>query len=142
MDIRPLQSGDTMALREFFDRIPDGDRTFFKEDVSDPETVAAWAHGGRDQRWLAVDGGTIVGYVAVVPGVGWSSHVGELRVVVDHMGQVDELAVDLAAKRGLGQAGADAGGDIADRQRRRVLTARAVGELNGNHGVLRFGVHQ
>mmetsp|Transcript_37514 Transcript_37514/g.87440 ORF Transcript_37514/g.87440 Transcript_37514/m.87440 type:complete len:538 (+) Transcript_37514:6674-8287(+) len=67
---------------------------------------------------------------------------GKLSVVVDHVAQVDQLAVDLATERGLGQAGADAGGDIADRQRRRVLTARAVGELDGNHGVLRFGVHQ
>ena len=32
---------------------------------------------------LAVDGATVVGYVAVIPGVGWSSHVGELRLVVD-----------------------------------------------------------
>jgi ribosomal protein S18 acetylase RimI-like enzyme len=30
-----------------------------------------------------VDGGEVVGYVAVVPLHGWSSHVGEVRVVVD-----------------------------------------------------------
>ena len=34
-------------------------------------------------RALAVDDGEVVGYVAVVPLHGWSSHVGEVRVIVD-----------------------------------------------------------
>ena len=32
---------------------------------------------------IAVDGGEVVGSVAVVPLHGWSSHVGEVRLVVD-----------------------------------------------------------
>src|SRR3954452_18860906 len=82
MDIRPLESGYEAAVDRFLDRIPEGDRTFFKEDVADPEVRAAWFRPGT-ARLLAVDGDTVVGYVAVVPLAGWSRHVGELRVVVD-----------------------------------------------------------
>ena len=39
----------------------------------------------------------------------------ERGVVVDAVAGVDQLAVDLAGQRGLGQAGADRGGDVAAR---------------------------
>jgi ribosomal protein S18 acetylase RimI-like enzyme len=84
MEIRPIEPADATALRSFFQRIPEGDRTFFKEDVLDPATVNSWAHETRAHRAVAIeDDGSVVGYVAVIPGVGWSSHVGELRLVVD-----------------------------------------------------------
>jgi ribosomal protein S18 acetylase RimI-like enzyme len=36
------------------------------------------------QRFVAIDeAGAVAGYTAVTPGVGWSSHVGEVRLVVD-----------------------------------------------------------
>jgi ribosomal protein S18 acetylase RimI-like enzyme len=82
MEIRPIQPGDDAALAWFLQRIPEADRTFLKEDVSDPEVVVRWSHPG-DARSIAVDGGEVVGYVAVVPLHGWSSHVGEVRIVVD-----------------------------------------------------------
>jgi ribosomal protein S18 acetylase RimI-like enzyme len=82
MEIRPLEAADRDALQRFLQRIPEGDRTFFKEDVDDPEVLAAWLRPGA-ARSLAVDGGTILGYVAVIPLQGWSSHVGEVRVIVD-----------------------------------------------------------
>ena len=66
----------------FFARIPEADRTFLKEDVDDPEVMAAWARPGA-ARAIAVDAGEVVGSVAVVPLHGWSSHVGEVRLVVD-----------------------------------------------------------
>jgi ribosomal protein S18 acetylase RimI-like enzyme len=82
MEIRPLEPDDTAALEEFLRRIPEGDRTFFKEPVDDPSVVAGWAaDGGR--RWVAVQDATVVGYVAVVPLHAWSSHVGEIRLIVD-----------------------------------------------------------
>jgi L-amino acid N-acyltransferase YncA len=83
MEIRRLEPGDRDALKGFFERIPEGDRTFFKEDVLDPEAVEAWLRDRRGRRLVAVEDGRIMGYTAVLPGVGWSSHVGELRVVVD-----------------------------------------------------------
>ena len=82
MDIRPLDTGDEAAIDRFLDRIPDEDRTFFKEDVADPDVRSAWFRPGP-ARLLAVDGDAVLGYVAVVPLASWSRHVGELRVIVD-----------------------------------------------------------
>jgi len=82
MDIRPIEPGDQEALIRFFQRMPEGDRTFLKEDVTDPDVLAAWAAPGA-ARAIAVEGGEVLGSVAVVPLHGWSSHVGEVRLVVD-----------------------------------------------------------
>ena len=82
MEFRPIAVGDEAALKRFFAQIPDADRTFLKEDVDDPDVVAAWARPGT-ARVIAVDDGEVVGSVAVVPLHGWSSHVGEVRLVVD-----------------------------------------------------------
>ena len=82
MEYRPIAAGDEAALTRFFAHIPDADRTFLKEDVDDPDVVAAWARPGT-ARVIALDDGAIVGSVAVVPLHGWSSHVGEVRLVVD-----------------------------------------------------------
>lgn len=81
-EIRPLEPRDEEAMKGFFARIPEGDRTFFKEDVTDHAVLAAWTRPGAG-RSVAVDGDEVVGSVALVPLTGWSSHVGELRVVVD-----------------------------------------------------------
>jgi L-amino acid N-acyltransferase YncA len=88
MEIRALEPEDQPAIGRFLERVPEGDRTFFKEDVSDPEVRAAWVRPGA-ARSLAVEGDDVLGYVAVVPLQGWSSHVGEVRVIVDpdHRGQ-------------------------------------------------------
>jgi L-amino acid N-acyltransferase YncA len=93
MEIRRIEPGDRAALERFLDEISDADRTFLKEDVADPDVVAAWVLPG-DARSIAVEGGDVVGYVAVIALHGWSSHVGEVRIVVDpdHRG------------RGVGQA--------------------------------------
>jgi ribosomal protein S18 acetylase RimI-like enzyme len=82
MDFRPIEPGDEPALTRFFAQIPDSDRTFLKEDIDEPEVIAAWARPGT-ARVIAVDDGEVVGSVAVVPLHGWSSHVGEVRLVVD-----------------------------------------------------------
>ena len=82
MEIKRLEPVDREALERFLARVPEGDRTFFKEDVEAPEVVDAWTRPGR-ARAVAVADGDVVGYVAVVPLHGWSSHVGEVRVIVD-----------------------------------------------------------
>ncbi len=82
MKIRPIQPGDEAALARFFDRIPESDRTFLKEDLGDPAVVSEWARPGA-ARAIAVQDGAVIGSVAVVPLHGWSSHVGEIRLVVD-----------------------------------------------------------
>jgi ribosomal protein S18 acetylase RimI-like enzyme len=82
MDIRPIEAGDSPALSSFFDRIPESDRTFLKEDVGDPRVLAEWVQPDTG-RTIAVEDDQVVGALAVVPLVGWSSHVGEVRLVVD-----------------------------------------------------------
>jgi ribosomal protein S18 acetylase RimI-like enzyme len=82
MEFRPIAPADEPALQRFFARIPESDRTFLKEDVDDPAVIAAWARPGV-ARTMAVEDGEVVGSVAVVPLHGWSSHVGEVRLVVD-----------------------------------------------------------
>jgi L-amino acid N-acyltransferase YncA len=82
MEIRQLEAHDHDAVERFVRRIPDGDRTFFKEDVADRTVITAWTELGA-ARSVAVDDGVVIGYVALVPLPGWSSHVGEVRVIVD-----------------------------------------------------------
>jgi L-amino acid N-acyltransferase YncA len=82
MELRQLEARDRPAIEAFLQRIPEGDRTFFKEDVDDPEVRAAWFKP-EALRFLALERDTVLGYVAVIPLQGWSSHVCELRVIVD-----------------------------------------------------------
>jgi ribosomal protein S18 acetylase RimI-like enzyme len=88
MEIRPLEARDQGALERFLRGIPEGDRTFFKEAIEDPAVIASWVQPGT-ARWLAVDNENVLGYVAVMPLHGWSSHVGEIRLIVDprHRGE-------------------------------------------------------
>ena len=81
----------------FFARMSDGDRTFFKEPVVGPETVERWAADVDSIRLVALDGDEVViGSVAVIPGVGWSRHVGEMRLVVDPARRGQGLGLRLA----------------------------------------------
>lgn len=88
--IREPSAADLDGLLGFFQRIPESERTFFKEPVLDRATVEGWLTTDSGRRALAhADDGTIVGYVAVIRLTGWSDHVGDVRLVVDpgHRGQ-------------------------------------------------------
>jgi len=87
VEVRRLVADDVDAVAAFFAELPDGDRTFFKEDVSRPEVIATWTaaavgDGRAPHRLVAVVDDRVVGYVAVFKGVAWSAHVGELRLVI------------------------------------------------------------
>lgn len=83
MDVVELGPAHSDALVRFFQSLPEGDLTFIEEEVTDPAVVRSWATGsGGARRSVAVDGDEVVGYVAVRPLTGWSSHVGEVRLVV------------------------------------------------------------
>lgn len=97
--IRAIEPADRDTLLAFFRRVPEGDRTFFREDVLTPGVVDRWLDDPGDPRFVAVDGDDVVGYLAVIVQVGWSSHVGEVRVVVDPTHR----------RRGVGRALARAG---------------------------------
>jgi L-amino acid N-acyltransferase YncA len=84
MTVEPLAPAHLPALRRFLDALPDGDVTFIKEDVRDPAVAETWVSApGALRVWVAVDDGDVAGIVSIHPLVGWSSHVGELRLVVD-----------------------------------------------------------
>lgn len=83
MDVQPLTAELAAPLEEFFRRVPESDHNSFAEDVLQPGIVQSWLEDPRTRRAVAVDDGVVLGYVAVLPLVGWSSHVGSLRVVVD-----------------------------------------------------------
>jgi ribosomal protein S18 acetylase RimI-like enzyme len=86
VQIVELAPGHCDALLHFFADLPAGDRTFIKEDVTDPDVVRSWTGsdaGGR--RWVALedgDGAPVLGYLAVRRLSGWSDHVGEVRLVI------------------------------------------------------------
>ena len=104
MSVEELRADRCDALLRFFAELPEGDLTFIKEEVTDPETVRAWAGGDRSGgRWVSVeddaDGGTVVtGYVAVRPLPGWSDHVGEVRLVVSPASRGTGLGRELARR--------------------------------------------
>src|SRR5664279_144663 len=80
------------------------DRTFIKGDLSEA-TVASWAaEDQRGRRWVGTEeGGTVLGIVAVLPLAGWSSHVGDLRLVV-HPAKRGQGVGNVLAKHALQQA--------------------------------------
>jgi L-amino acid N-acyltransferase YncA len=82
MKIRQLELGDRDMLARFLARVPAADRTFFKEDVADPAVVDGWTAPGPAHT-IAIEDGEVVGWLSVVPLHGWSSHVGEVRLIVD-----------------------------------------------------------
>jgi L-amino acid N-acyltransferase YncA len=83
VEVRALRASDVAALRAFFERVPEGDRTFFREDVLRPGVIERWLEDPNEHRLIAIVGGEVAGHGAVIPGVGWSRHVGEIRLVVD-----------------------------------------------------------
>ena len=84
MRIAPLVEDLVGPVEALVARIPDSDINSFAEDVLAPGAVQGWLRDERGRRAVALaDDGTVAGYVAVLPLVGWSAHVGSLRVVVD-----------------------------------------------------------
>ncbi len=82
MTIQEFQPEHVEALGGLFQRLPESDLTFIKEDVS-PTAVASWP-GTPGWRWVETEAdGSVSGLAALLPLTGWSDHVAELRLVVD-----------------------------------------------------------
>jgi L-amino acid N-acyltransferase YncA len=99
MEVVELGPDRCDALLRFFAELPEGDLTFIKEEVTDPETVRSWAtEASPGGRWVAVEGDEVAGYAAVRPLPGWSDHVGELRLVVATSRRGSGLGRELARR--------------------------------------------
>jgi len=96
MEVRPLRPDDADTLLAFFACVPEHERTFFKEEVLDRGTIEGWLRDERGRRAIACEDGAVAGYVAVVPLVGWSDHVGEVRLVVAPDHRRAGIGLDLA----------------------------------------------
>ena len=71
-----------LDIRPFLQRVPRGEYLFLKEDLDDPAVIDSWARHGA-QIFLAYLDDELAGLLVVMPGQGWSRHVGEFRMVVD-----------------------------------------------------------
>lgn len=83
MTLRPLTRADAAALGQFFDAIPEQDRNFLKEDVTQDQVRERWLDESSGIRLAAFgDDGRLDGLAALWPGIGRSSHVADLRLIV------------------------------------------------------------
>jgi ribosomal protein S18 acetylase RimI-like enzyme len=98
MEIRRLEPTDAARLEAFLKDVPEDDRTFFKEDLADPETIRFLTTERRGLQLVAIHDGEIAGYIRVLPGTGLSSHVGELRMVVSPARRRAGLGRDLTRR--------------------------------------------
>jgi L-amino acid N-acyltransferase YncA len=110
--IRRFRDGDQNAMEGFATGLPDHDLLFLGRDLKHPRVIAAWLEAigeGWIDSLVADEGGTIVGTAARVRDpLGWSAHVGEVRLLVAPERRGVGLGRDLlqalmavAAERGL-----------------------------------------
>jgi L-amino acid N-acyltransferase YncA len=87
LTIRFLIPQDRASIGAFFERVPEEDRAFLKEDLLNREEVEIWLDTidiERESVMVAVHGNRIVA-TAVLERQrhGWARHVGEIRIVID-----------------------------------------------------------
>lgn len=84
--IRRFQSDDRIAMQAFAESLADHDLLFLGRDLRHPRVIAAWLEA-IEEGWidslLAEQDGNVVGTCALVRDpLGWSAHVGEVRLLV------------------------------------------------------------
>ncbi|MFT3800369.1 MAG: GNAT family protein [Burkholderiaceae bacterium] len=86
VELRLLAAGDADALKAFIATLSDHDLLFLTRDITHPKVIEAWveaAADGRVKSLLAWQDGKVVGCTALVTHqLSWSSHVGEIRVLL------------------------------------------------------------
>jgi len=84
--IRRFRPDDRDKVIAFARGLPEHDLLFLSRDVREPRVVAAWLdaiESGEIDSLIAEDGGDIVATAALVHDpLGWSAHVGEVRLLV------------------------------------------------------------
>lgn len=85
--VRPMLVEDADALHAFFLRIPSQDLLFLRRDVTNRDVIESWmldVAAGHTFTLLAERDGRVVGEASIHRSrAPWSTHVGEIRVVVD-----------------------------------------------------------
>lgn len=85
--IRPLEKDDKISLLHFFERVPQEERHYLKENVTAPEVIHSWTSNIDFERIIPII--ALVGDEIVADATLHRSraparrHIGELRVVVD-----------------------------------------------------------
>ena len=85
--IRRFAAKDETAMQAFAERLPEHDLLFLGRDLRHPRVIAAWVEaigeGAIDSLIAEDDQGRLVGAAALVRDpLGWSGHVGEVRLLV------------------------------------------------------------
>ena len=84
--IRPFRSEDRAAMQSFAGGLPEHDLLFLGRDLRHPRVIAAWIDAigdGRIDGMVAEEDAALVGTAALVRDpLGWSAHVGEVRLLV------------------------------------------------------------
>ena len=84
--LKPFERKDKDALLAFFQRMPEADRLFLKDNVTDPAVVERWAAELNYDKvfpLLAWRGNDVVADATLHKNLGgWMKHVGTIRMVV------------------------------------------------------------
>jgi RimJ/RimL family protein N-acetyltransferase len=112
--VRRFHAADRDAMAAFAATLPEHDLLFLGRDLRHPRVIEAWLaaieEGWIDSFLAAEEDGRIVGTAALVRDpLGWSAHVGEVRLLVDPDRRGHGLGRDLletvfAAAHGYGLA--------------------------------------
>ena len=86
LTVRPMSRDDRAEVLAFGDGLPDHDLLFLRRDIRDAEVVDEWIgeiESGQIMTLLATIDDEMVGYASIDRSqLRWSSHVGEIRVVI------------------------------------------------------------
>jgi len=85
--IRPFTAADRNRVCAFFERVPEDDRAFLKEDVINRTEVEAWLdrlNPATETMIVAATPDGVLGTAVLAREAhGWARHVGEIRIVAD-----------------------------------------------------------
>ncbi len=140
VSVRPLEPKDQTALLRFFQRVPEEDRFYLKENVTAPEVIYRWTHEIDFDRVLPLVAISQSGQIIADATLHRSRsparrHMGELRIVVDPayreqglgtrlIRELLDVATDLGLERAIFELVAhreEAAIEAAIRQTRRAL---------------------
>jgi RimJ/RimL family protein N-acetyltransferase len=86
LTVRPMAKMDLEELHAFFCALPEEDRLYLKDDVTNREIIERWTSQIDHEQVLAIlalQNGQVVGDATLhFEHLGWTKHVGEIRCIV------------------------------------------------------------